>query len=125
MPHQYPSQPAEGVRASRAQGEISALQSQRDALVREHISSTGTTTSPSKRDGTAEQHGASGEHIPTEAQTAAAVAAAQATVSRHIKLLNDYNAIRDIGRELMAVVAEQRGVRLVDVMNEFGIEDGD
>ena len=50
---------------------------------------------------------------------------AQATVSKHIKLLHKYNEIRDIGQGLMGLIADQRGVRIVDVYEEFGVAEGD
>ncbi|KAL8796048.1 MAG: hypothetical protein Q9195_001624 [Heterodermia aff. obscurata] len=50
---------------------------------------------------------------------------AQATVSKHIKLLHQYNEIRDIGQGLMGLIADQRGVRIVDVYEEFGVAQGD
>ncbi|KAI9651513.1 MAG: hypothetical protein M1831_000787 [Alyxoria varia] len=46
---------------------------------------------------------------------------AQDIIKRHIKLLHDYNAVRDVGQGLMGILAEQRGVRLVEVMEEFGV----
>ncbi|OJD14888.1 hypothetical protein AJ78_04804 [Emergomyces pasteurianus Ep9510] len=48
-----------------------------------------------------------------------------AIVQRHIRLLHEYNEIKDIGQGLMGLVAEARGVRHVDVQREFGVGDGD
>jgi len=39
--------------------------------------------------------------------------------------LHDYNGIRDIGQGLLGLISDQRGVRLVDVMEEFGADVGD
>ena len=39
----------------------------------------------------------------------------------HIRLLNRYNEIKDVGQGLMGLLAEHRGVRLIDAMDEFGI----
>lgn len=50
---------------------------------------------------------------------------AQATVSHHIKLLHKYNEIRDIGQGLMGIIADQRGVRIVELYEEFGVAEGD
>lgn len=50
---------------------------------------------------------------------------AQATVSKHIKLLHKYNEIRDVGQGLVGLIADQRGVRIVDVYEEFGVVEGD
>lgn len=35
------------------------------------------------------------------------------------------NEIRDIGQGLLGLVAERRGVRMVDVMGDFGVEEKD
>ncbi|KAK9465998.1 Swi5-domain-containing protein [Lipomyces arxii] len=43
------------------------------------------------------------------------------TIKRHIKLLKDYNAIRDIGLSLVGMIADTKGARVVDVMPEYGI----
>ncbi|KAK4697031.1 DNA repair protein Swi5/Sae3, partial [Lecanoromycetidae sp. Uapishka_2] len=50
---------------------------------------------------------------------------AQATVKAHIKLLHDYNEIRDVGQGLMGIIADTRGVRVRDVYEDFGVAEGD
>lgn len=50
---------------------------------------------------------------------------AQATVKTHIKLLHDYNEIRDVGQGLMGIIADNRGVRVRDVYQDFGVGEGD
>ncbi|KAG5292951.1 DUF1337 domain-containing protein [Histoplasma ohiense] len=50
---------------------------------------------------------------------------AAAIVQRHIRLLHEYNEIKDIGQGLMGLIAEARGVRHVEVQRDFGIGDGD
>jgi len=42
-------------------------------------------------------------------------------VKRHIALLGRYNEVRDIGQGLLGMIADQRGIRIVDVMEEFGV----
>lgn len=49
----------------------------------------------------------------------------QAVVKAHIKLLHDYNEIRDVGQGLMGIIADQRSVRIVDVYRDFGVAEGD
>ncbi|KAL6236639.1 DNA repair protein [Aspergillus navahoensis] len=44
------------------------------------------------------------------------------TVKRHIRLLHEYNEIKDIGQGLMGLIADARGVRQVDVQREFGAD---
>ncbi|KAI9374168.1 DUF1337 domain protein [Aspergillus egyptiacus] len=48
-----------------------------------------------------------------------------ATVKRHIRLLHEYNEIKDIGQGLMGLIADARGVRQVDVQKEFGLDEKD
>ncbi|KAB8232127.1 hypothetical protein ETB97_005816 [Aspergillus alliaceus] len=48
-----------------------------------------------------------------------------ATVQRHICLLHEYNEIKDIGRGLMALIADARGVRQIDVQRTYGVGDRD
>ncbi|THC94705.1 hypothetical protein EYZ11_005816 [Aspergillus tanneri] len=47
------------------------------------------------------------------------------TVQRHIRLLHEYNEIKDIGQGLMGLIAEARGVRQIDVQREYGVGDRD
>ena len=62
------------------------------------------------------------------------------TVTTHIHLLHNYNAIRDIGTGLLGLIAENRGVRVRDLygsaaateegegegdVGEFGVREGD
>ncbi|RKF81894.1 hypothetical protein GcM3_030027 [Golovinomyces cichoracearum] len=48
-------------------------------------------------------------------------APASETVRRHIKLLHDYNDIRDIGQSLIGMIAEQRGVQIGSLYDYFGV----
>ncbi|KAL3424744.1 DNA repair protein swi5 sae3 [Phlyctema vagabunda] len=43
------------------------------------------------------------------------------TVKNHIKLLHDYNDIRDVGQGLVGMIAENRGVRIGELYDEFGV----
>ncbi|GKZ81497.1 hypothetical protein AnigIFM56816_006018 [Aspergillus niger] len=47
------------------------------------------------------------------------------TVKRHIRLLHEYNEIKDIAQGLMGLIADARGVRQVDVQREYEVDDGD
>lgn len=49
----------------------------------------------------------------------------QATVKAHIKLLHDYNEIRDIGQGLIGIIAENRGARVSEVYKDFDVGEGD
>ncbi|EEP79542.1 predicted protein [Uncinocarpus reesii 1704] len=46
-------------------------------------------------------------------------------VKRHIRLLHEYNEIKDIGQGLLGLIAERRAVRYVDVQKEFGVGGND
>ncbi|PLB34680.1 SWI5/SAE3 family protein [Aspergillus candidus] len=48
-----------------------------------------------------------------------------ATVRRHIRLLHDYNEIKDIAQGLMGLLADARGERQIDVQRGFGVGDRD
>jgi DNA repair protein Swi5/Sae3 len=47
------------------------------------------------------------------------------TVKQHIKLLHDYNEIRDVGMGLMGIIADNRNMRVRDVYAEFGVGEDD
>ncbi|PLB51833.1 hypothetical protein P170DRAFT_471758 [Aspergillus steynii IBT 23096] len=47
------------------------------------------------------------------------------TVQRHIRLLHEYNEIKDIGQGLMGLIADARGVRQIEVQREYGVADRD
>ena len=49
----------------------------------------------------------------------------QDLVNKHIRLLHQYNEIRDVAQGLAGIIAEQRGVRVVDVYKDLGINEGD
>lgn len=44
------------------------------------------------------------------------------TVKRHIKLLHDYNDIKDVGQGLVGMIADNRGVRIGELYEEFGVK---
>ncbi|CEL09976.1 hypothetical protein ASPCAL13104 [Aspergillus calidoustus] len=47
------------------------------------------------------------------------------TVKRHIRLLHEYNEIKDVGQGLIALIADACGMRQVDVEREFGVCEKD
>jgi hypothetical protein len=63
-----------------------------------------------------------GDDEPTESDI---MAAANKIVQDHIKLLHEYNELKDVGQGLMGLIADQRGVRIVEVQEEFGIDARD
>ncbi|KAF6807106.1 duf1337 domain-containing protein [Colletotrichum sojae] len=52
---------------------------------------------------------------------------ASAVVARHVKLLREYNQIKDVGQQLMGIVAENRGVTVGSLYKsgEFGVGSKD
>lgn len=63
-----------------------------------------------------------GDDEPTETDI---MAAANKIVRDHIKLLHEYNELKDVGQGLMGLIADQRGVRIIEVQEEFGIDAQD
>lgn len=47
------------------------------------------------------------------------------TVKKHIRLLHEYNEIKDVGQGLMGLIADARNVRQIEVQKEFGVGDRD
>ena len=58
-------------------------------------------------------------------KTRYALSGANAVIKDHIRLLHEYNEIKDIGQGLMGLVAEGRGVRIKAVMEDFGMGEKD
>jgi hypothetical protein len=59
---------------------------------------------------------------PTDAEV---LTAANKIVKTHIKLLHEYNEMKDVGQGLMGLIADSRGVRIMEVQDEFGIDAKD
>lgn len=55
----------------------------------------------------------------------AALSSATATIKHHIATLHRYNEVKDVGQGLLGLVAEARCVRVKDVMEDLGLENGD
>lgn len=87
---------------------LDELSSQRTALVRDALSESSSAS----------------DTLPNDS-VQQAVASAQSKIKRHIKLLQQYNEIKDIGQGLMGLIAEQRDVRVVDVMADFDMVEKD
>jgi len=63
-----------------------------------------------------------GDDEPTEIDI---MKASNKIVKDHIKLLHEYNELKDVGQGLMGLIADQRGVRIVEVQEEFGVDGAD
>jgi DNA repair protein Swi5/Sae3 len=46
-------------------------------------------------------------------------------VKRHIKLLHDYNEIRDAALEFVGKIAEKEQCRAIDVLKEYDMDEKD
>lgn len=47
------------------------------------------------------------------------------TAERHIRLLHEYNEIKDVGQGLMGMIADTKGVRVVEIHKEYGVSEKD
>lgn len=47
------------------------------------------------------------------------------TVQRHIKLLHEYNEIRDVALSFAGKIAEKEQCRTIDVLKEYGMNEKD
>jgi hypothetical protein len=56
---------------------------------------------------------------------ASALKSSGVVIKGHIALLHKYNEIKDIGQGLMGLIADKRDCRVVGVMEEFGVGEGD
>ncbi|KAG9555748.1 hypothetical protein KCU71_g4794, partial [Aureobasidium melanogenum] len=65
------------------------------------------------------------ESEDTETRAKLAVDAANTKIKSQIKQLQQYNDIKDIGTQLMGIIAEKRGCRIGEVQEEFGINPDD
>jgi hypothetical protein len=63
--------------------------------------------------------------VITEEDEAKLMAEAKKVIKEHIQRLHRYNEIRDVGQGLIGMIADQRGVRIVDCQEEFGVGTGD
>ncbi|OHW97719.1 DUF1337 domain-containing protein [Colletotrichum incanum] len=64
------------------------------------------------------------ENVPnTSEKNDKKFAEASAVVARHVELLREYNEIKDVGQQLMGMVAEKRGVTVGSLYRtgEFGV----
>ena len=60
-----------------------------------------------------------------EQKTKQALTSANEVIKEHIKLLHKYNEIKDIGQGLMGLIADKRGVRIANVMEDFEMGEKD
>ena len=58
-------------------------------------------------------------------QEKAALKHAHAIINKHISMLKQYNEIKDIAMGMLSLIAEKEGKRLVEVMEERGINEKD
>lgn len=66
-----------------------------------------------------------GEPLDDSEILSSALKSSNAVIKDHIALLHKYNEIKDIGQGLMGLIADQRDCRVVKVMEEFGVAEGD
>jgi CHAT domain-containing protein len=66
-----------------------------------------------------------GEALSEDELLASALKSSSVVIKSHIALLHKYNEIKDIGQGLMGLIADKRDCRVVGVMEEFGVGEGD
>lgn len=47
------------------------------------------------------------------------------TVNNHIRLLREYNDVRDMGTSLMGIIADNRQVQMKSVYEDFHVDEKD
>ena len=67
----------------------------------------------------------SGTALTDDELLASALKSSAVVIKSHIALLHKYNEIKDIGQGLMGLIADKRDCRVVSVMEEFGVGEGD
>lgn len=61
----------------------------------------------------------------SELDVSEAIKSAKDTIKEHIRLLGDYNEIKDIAQGLVGFLAEQRNARIKEVMVDLGFDADD
>lgn len=105
---------------------LAALTAQRDDLLytilnhsadtQEHRNSTSDDTHPNTQEKYVKDD-------PSDHDIKRGLTAARTIKAEHVRALQKYNEIKDIAQGLIGLIAEQRGVRVVDVMAEIGAGD--
>ncbi|PSN71217.1 Swi5-domain-containing protein [Corynespora cassiicola Philippines] len=112
--HRTPSQITATSVKSQQETTLAQLKAQRAALISSLADLSGIQELLAK-------DGSETEHSDSEPSHADVMAAANKVVKKHIKLLHEYNEIKDVGQGLMGLIADQRGVRIMEIQDEFGI----
>ncbi|KAJ6096843.1 hypothetical protein N7486_007589 [Penicillium sp. IBT 16267x] len=47
------------------------------------------------------------------------------TIQRHVRLLHEYNEIKDAAQGLMGLIADAKGVRVAEIHQEYGVDEKD
>lgn len=68
---------------------------------------------------------AAGEPVANDEVLSSALKGSNQVIKNHIALLHKYNEVKDIGQGLMGLIADMRDCRIVAVMEEFGVGEGD
>lgn len=113
-------------RQASLQATLATLTIERDTLVEKTLHSASQTLTPS----TTDQALCPGqEEIDVNSvvaiRTEQALAISTAKMKLHVKQLQQYNDLKDIGQQLIGLIAEKKGVRIVEVQREFGVDGND
>ncbi|KAF2474340.1 uncharacterized protein BDR25DRAFT_392059 [Lindgomyces ingoldianus] len=112
-----PGSPLKSSSPSKSSQDLEELRAHRGTLI------ASLAALPNIQDAIAKTNASSTASSPSTAELtdAEVMAAANKIVKKHIKLLHEYNEIKDVGQGLMGLIADQRGVRIVEIQDEFGI----
>ena len=78
-----------------------------------------------QRDSLLTAHDGSPAALDEDARVKIALETADRKIKTQIKQLQQYNDIKDIGTQLMGMIAEKRGCRIAEIQEEFGIKADD
>lgn len=101
---------------------LEALQARHAAL---EATLTGLLTQHASLVAAAVPEAAADPTLTAEERTSKALDNAKTVTKRHITLLHEYNEIKDVAQGLMGLIAEQRGARIIEVQEEFGMDPKD
>jgi len=96
--------------------ELAKLIEERDELVKKVLKNDSANP---------DQNQSSQDFTITDENVEKALTLAKKSRAERIKSLSKYNDIKDIAQNLIGMIADQRGSRVIDIMNEMDIENDD
>ncbi|KAF2404490.1 hypothetical protein EJ06DRAFT_526569 [Trichodelitschia bisporula] len=112
------------VRTAALMATYNTLSDQRTALLRSLQQTTFPPTPRAYLPSTAAHTTPSLRGVPVD-EDVELMSAAKTIIKEHIGRLHTYNEIKDVAQGLIGMIAEQRGVRVRDCLEEFGLDAKD